>query len=84
MSVALAIRLAMLSHLSNVKIGFFDEPTTNLDGQRRMALAEVLPTVTAGVDQLFVISHDDTFDSITEHTLTVKKELGGSKVSRQI
>ncbi len=73
MSAALAIRLALLGMLSNVKIGIFDEPTTNMDEQRRFNLAQVIPSVTKDFKQLFVISHDDSFDSITENVIHLQK-----------
>ncbi|MGQ9609899.1 MAG: hypothetical protein ACUVWN_11375 [bacterium] len=73
MSAALAIRLALLGMLSNVKIGIFDEPTTNMDEQRRFNLAQVIPSVTKEFKQLFVISHDDSFDSITENVIHLQK-----------
>lgn len=73
MSAALAIRLALLRMLSNVKIGIFDEPTTNMDEQRRFNLAQIIPSVTKDFKQLFVISHDDSFDSITENVIHLQK-----------
>lgn len=74
MSAALAVRLALLKNLSSVGLGFFDEPTTNLDGNRRFNLAEILQRVNTEFNQLFLISHDDTFDSITEHVIHLEKE----------
>ena len=68
-SAALSIRLALLKQLSSLGIAVFDEPTSNLDSGRRESLAKLLPRVTAGFDQVFVISHDDTFDSVSDTVL---------------
>lgn len=80
MTAALAIRLSLLKQLSNVRLGFFDEPTTNLDSQRRNNLAQVLPEITQGFDQIFVISHDDSFDSITENIIQITKDSGNGSI----
>jgi exonuclease SbcC len=75
MSAALAVRLALLKQLSDVRIAFFDEPTTNLDIERRERLAEEVSRITERqtFDQLFVISHDDTFENYADHIVEVGK-----------
>lgn len=81
MTAALAVRLALLKQQSRVKVGFFDEPTANLDSERRTNLAETIPHVTGGFDQIFIISHDDTFDEITENIIQIQKnEIEGSNI----
>jgi exonuclease SbcC len=79
MAAALAVRLALLRELSAVDVAFFDEPTSNLDDARRDSLAEQILSV-KGFSQLFVISHDDTFERVTHHIIRVRKEDGVSKV----
>jgi exonuclease SbcC len=79
MAAALAVRLALLRELSAIDVAFFDEPTSNLDDTRRDSLAEQILSV-KGFSQLFVISHDDTFERVTNHTVRVRKENGVSKV----
>ncbi|KNZ69283.1 SMC domain-containing protein [Thermincola ferriacetica] len=74
MTAALAVRLALLKQQSQVRIGFFDEPTANLDTDRRLNLADTIPRVTGDFDQLFIISHDDTFDSMTDNIIQIKKD----------
>lgn len=76
MSAALAVRLALLKQLSDVRIAFFDEPTANLDADRRERLAEEISRITERqtFDQLFVISHDDTFESYVDHIVEVGKD----------
>lgn len=71
MSVALSIRMAMIQYFSSLRIAFFDEPTTNLDEGRRQNLAQILPQICQGFDQVFLISHDDTFDAITDNVLSL-------------
>ena len=61
MAAALSVRLALLKQLSDVRLAFFDEPTTNMDAARRENLATQIGNI-KHFDQLFVISHDDTFE----------------------
>ncbi len=79
MSAALAVRLALLREMSNIDIAFFDEPTTNLDETRRDNLAQQILNV-KGLRQLFVISHDDTFEQATQNLIRVQKEGSVSRV----
>jgi len=79
MCAALALRLALLRHISAVDIAFFDEPTAHLDPERRRGLAEKIMQV-RGLSQLFVISHDDTFEQAAQSYLNVYKENGVSRV----
>jgi exonuclease SbcC len=82
MAAALAMRLALLRELSSIDLAFFDEPTSNLDDARRDSLAEQILSV-KGFSQLFVISHDDTFERVTNNVVRVRKEEGISKVEVQ-
>jgi len=70
MSAALAVRLALVREMSELDIAFFDEPTANLDVQRREALAQQIMSI-RGFTQLFVISHDDTFEQATQNIIRV-------------
>ncbi len=72
MSAALAVRLALLKVLGQLDIAFFDEPTTNMDAQRRQRLAEAITNLRS-FQQLFVISHDDTFEQVTENIIRVER-----------
>jgi exonuclease SbcC len=80
MSAALAVRLALLREMSNIDVAFFDEPTANLDEQRREALARQILSV-RGFRQIFVISHDDTFEQATQTLVRVQRVDGVSRVS---
>ena len=73
MAAALSVRLALLKQLSDVRLAFFDEPTTNMDAMRRERLAEQISHITEKqtFDQLFVISHDDTFEEFADNVVSV-------------
>ena len=73
MSAALAVRLALLKKLSTLNVAFFDEPTQNMDELRRTNLAEQIRRV-RGFDQLFVISHDDTFEQSLDSLVRLRKK----------
>ncbi|MEZ4676015.1 MAG: SMC family ATPase [Caldilineaceae bacterium] len=79
MSGALAVRLALLREMSSIDVAFFDEPTTNLDETRRDALARQILEV-KGFRQLFVISHDDTFEQATQNLIRIARVNGVSTV----
>jgi exonuclease SbcC len=71
MAAALSVRLALLKQLSDIRLAFFDEPTVNMDQERRERLAQQIGQV-QHFDQLFVISHDDTFEENVDHIIHVK------------
>jgi exonuclease SbcC len=73
MCAALAVRLALLKVLADIDIAFFDEPTTNMDRARRESLAEAIARIRS-FNQLFVISHDDTFEKVTENIIVVERD----------
>lgn len=73
MSAALAVRLALLKEMSEIDFAFFDEPTQNMDGERRGNLAQQIQAV-RGFEQLIVISHDDTFEHHTDNLIRLRKE----------
>jgi DNA repair protein SbcC/Rad50 len=71
MAAALSVRLALLKELSEMRVAFFDEPTTNMDEERRRNLAQQIGRI-KDFDQLFVISHDDAFEGFTDRVVTVR------------
>ena len=73
MAAALSVRLALLKQLTDIRLAFFDEPTTNMDAERRENLAMQLSQLIRHFDQLFVISHDDTFEGYVDNVVTVEK-----------
>jgi exonuclease SbcC len=72
MAAALSVRLALLKQLTDLRIAFFDEPTSNLDYERRENLAMQISQI-KHFDQLFVISHDDTFEGYVENVVTIER-----------
>jgi len=73
MAAALSVRLALLKQLSDIRIAFFDEPTTNMDAERRENLAMQISQITH-FDQLFVISHDDTFENYVDNVVAIERD----------
>ncbi len=73
MASALAIRLAILKVLSNAEFAFFDEPTMNLDPNKRENLGKIIQRI-KGFKQFFVISHDDTFEEYVENVIEFSKD----------
>jgi exonuclease SbcC len=69
-AAALSVRLAILKQLSDIRIAFFDEPTTNMDAERRENLAQQISQI-KNFDQLFVISHDDTFEGYVDNVISI-------------
>jgi len=74
-TAVLAVRLALLRGLSRLDMAFFDEPTQNMDGERRGNLAEQIRRV-RGFEQLVVISHDDTFEQGLDSVIHLDKRNG--------
>jgi exonuclease SbcC len=82
MSAALAVRLAILKVLTGSDLVFLDEPTQNLDENRRLNLAQEITRI-KDFRQLVIISHDDTFNSALENIIEIEKEDGVSRVRRR-
>lgn len=70
MAAALAVRLGLLKQLTDIRLAFFDEPTANMDAERRDNLGQQISRITH-FDQLIVISHDDTFDSYVDNVISL-------------
>ncbi len=79
MSAALAVRLALLKALSSCDFVFLDEPTQNMDEIRREKLSEQIMKI-RGFKQVFVISHDDTFNEKYANVIKIEKTDGESRV----
>ncbi len=79
MGASLAVRFALLKILSGCDVVFLDEPTQNMDETRREKLSEQILNI-SGFKQIFVISHDDTFNERYENVIRVEKIDGESRV----
>ncbi|HUW13350.1 MAG TPA: SMC family ATPase [Anaerolineae bacterium] len=79
MLAALAVRWALLRATSSIDIAFYDEPTANLDPERRQAVAGIISRL-KGPSQTFVMSHDDTFEPAADNCIRILKDETGSHV----
>jgi len=61
MMVAISLRAAMNALLTNARFVIFDEPTVNLDGEKRAALSESLNYLLNSLEQAIIVTHDETF-----------------------
>lgn len=64
--VALSLRAAMATVLTKSKIIIFDEPTINLDHERKYALASALKQMMKDLQQAIIVTHDDTFQEMAQ------------------
>ncbi len=69
-AASIAVRLGLLQELSNIRFAFFDEPTAHLDVERRNQLAMQISSIKS-FDQLFVITHDESFASQANNIIQV-------------
>ena len=72
-SACLAVRLAMQEVLGGLGLFILDEPTTHLDEERCDSLARQIGAI-KGLNQVIVISHDDTFHAYTQQQITIRKD----------
>ena len=75
---ALALRLAISSSLTKNQLLLLDEPTIHLDESYRAKLRDFLKD--HRFEQLIVVTHDNTFDSLPAKIFRVQKRLGDSDV----
>ncbi len=76
---ALALRLAICSSLTKNQLLLLDEPTLHLDELHRAKLREFLGS--HSFQQLIVVTHDNTFDSLPAQIFRVEKKRSESVVS---
>ena len=76
---ALAFRLAICSGLTKNQLLLLDEPTVHLDEEYRAKLRDFLGSHI--FEQLIVVTHDNTFDSLPAKIFRVEKMRGKSIVS---
>ena len=75
-SACLAARLALQEVLGGLGLFILDEPTTHLDEDRCDNLARQIGSIT-GLNQVIVISHDETFGAYTKQQINIKKGKNG-------
>ena len=74
----LALRLAISSSLTKNQLLLLDEPTIHLDEAYRAKLRDFLGD--HRFEQLIVVTHDNTFDSLPAQIFFVEKKNGDSTV----
>lgn len=72
-AVAIAIRGAMARKFTNTKFSIFDEPTNNLDLERRKSLSDNIGEILQELDQSIIVTHDDTFREMAQKVIELKK-----------
>jgi len=75
-SACLVVRLAVQEVLGGLGLFILDEPTAHLDEERCDSLARQIGSL-KGLNQIIVISHDDTFHAHTQQQITVRKGANG-------
>jgi exonuclease SbcC len=75
---ALALRLSICSSLTKNQLLLLDEPTIHLDEPYRVKLRDFLGN--HNFEQLIVVTHDSTFDSLPAHIFKVNKNKGESLI----
>lgn len=68
-SIAIAVRGAMTQYFSNAKFMILDEPTNNLDIEKKKLLAEYIGEILDILDQSIIVTHDDTFREMAEQII---------------
>ncbi|MDI6791343.1 MAG: SMC family ATPase [bacterium] len=77
MICALAVRLAIAREFNQSDFIILDEPTVNVDHEKCEELAETISTLTReikGLKQMFIVSHDNTFERVIDNVIRVQKE----------
>jgi len=70
-AVALSLRAAMAENLTTTDFAIFDEPTINLDSEKRIALAESLKEILGGLRQAIIVTHDGTFREMAQKIINM-------------
>ena len=74
MTSAICVRVSILRELSKSKFLFLDECTQNLDLPHRLGVAQAISDLKfwEGLDQIFVITHDDSFAPFADNVITLE------------
>ena len=68
-AVAISIRGAMSEIFTDSKFSIFDEPTNNLDSERRRSLADSIGEILKNLEQSIIVTHDDTFREMAQRVI---------------
>jgi len=72
MSIAIALRLALAKLYSNTRLLILDEPTSNLDHEKKEALANAMNVMVNDLDQVFIVTHDELFAEMSQNIINIK------------
>jgi exonuclease SbcC len=72
-TVAISLRSAMASILTKANFVIFDEPTNNLDSERKSALAESLQDLLKNLKQAIIVTHDNSFEEMAQNIINLDK-----------
>ncbi|WP_026338930.1 AAA family ATPase [Fusobacterium russii] len=68
-AVAISLRETMTKYFSNSRFIILDEPTNNLDKERKKLLAEYMGEILNNLDQSIIVTHDNSFREMAETTI---------------
>lgn len=68
-AVVISIRGAMSELFTESKFSIFDEPTNNLDTERRRSLADSIGEILKNLEQSIIVTHDDTFREMAQKVI---------------
>lgn len=68
-AVAISIRSAMSNLFTDSQFSIFDEPTNNLDSEKRQSLADSIGEILKDLEQSIIVTHDDTFREMAEKVI---------------
>ena len=68
-AVAISIRSAMSYLFTDSKFSIFDEPTNNLDKEKKQSLADSIGEILKKLEQSIIVTHDDTFQEMAEKVI---------------
>lgn len=70
-AVAISLRETMTEYFSNSRFIILDEPTNNLDKERKKLLAEYIGEILNNLDQSIIVTHDNTFREMAEKIIEI-------------
>jgi exonuclease SbcC len=72
-AVALSIRSALASEMTDCRFAIFDEPTINLDAEKREALSVSLYAMLKNLEQALVVTHDSSFKEMASKVIELRQ-----------
>jgi exonuclease SbcC len=60
--------------MTDCRFAIFDEPTINLDAEKREALSVSLHAILKNLEQALVVTHDSAFKEMASKVIELKQE----------